>query len=90
MIKNNAYQHYLLYQILEELSASKNNFEALNQQLVEELPVLIEAGTSILHNCIKAFADARKLYNAKIMKEYIVLSEVRIKEKSKTKCLLLI
>ena len=62
----------------EELSTSKSNFEALNQQLLEELPLLINAGMEILYDCIDAFASARKLFGAEIMKQYIMISEVSI------------
>ncbi|KAJ8679503.1 hypothetical protein QAD02_015290 [Eretmocerus hayati] len=60
----------------EDLTTAKNNYEALNQQLLEELPVFIEASTAILYNCIGAFTNARKLYNAKIMKRYLLISDV--------------
>ncbi|KAK0082994.1 hypothetical protein PV325_009538 [Microctonus aethiopoides] len=61
--------------IQEELAAAKNNYEALHQQLIEELPVLIDAATNITANCIAAFANARKLFYGKIMKRYLNLSE---------------
>ncbi|KAK0162919.1 hypothetical protein PV327_006648 [Microctonus hyperodae] len=61
--------------IQEELAAAKNNYEALHQQLIEELPVLIDAATNITATCIAAFANARKLFYGKIMKRYLNLSE---------------
>ncbi|XP_058802732.1 dynamin-binding protein-like [Phymastichus coffea] len=61
--------------VSDDLHTAKSHFEALNQQLIEELPVFIEAGTSILYNCIGAFTNARKLYNGKIMKRYLNVSE---------------
>ncbi|OXU22019.1 hypothetical protein TSAR_006757 [Trichomalopsis sarcophagae] len=60
----------------EDISSAKSNFEALNQQLLEELPVFIQASTAILYNCIGAFTNARKLYNGKILKKYMNISEV--------------
>lgn len=67
---------YLLFQIQEELFTAKNNYEALNQQLLEELPILLDAATNILVNCINTFASARKLLNGKITKQYLTLCEV--------------
>lgn len=60
----------------EELSLKRSTFETLNQQLLEELPILLESAIDILHTCVKAFTNARKLFNGKIMKQYIVISEV--------------
>lgn len=67
---------YFLFQIQEELFTAKNNYEALNQQLLEELPILLDAATNILVNCINTFASARKLLNGKITKQYLTLCEV--------------
>ncbi|KAL6447579.1 hypothetical protein ACFW04_000046 [Cataglyphis niger] len=61
--------------IQEELFIAKNNYEALNQQLLEELPILLDAATNILVNCINTFASARKLLNGKITKQYLTLCE---------------
>lgn len=59
----------------EELATAKSNFEALTQQLLEELPILIDAATKVLVNCISAFAHARKLLCGKITKRYLTLCE---------------
>ncbi|XP_014226266.1 dynamin-binding protein-like isoform X1 [Trichogramma pretiosum] len=59
----------------EDLMNAKSNFEALNQQLLEELPIFIKYSTVILNKCIHAFAYAFKVYNAKIMKNYLVVME---------------
>lgn len=69
-------QFAYLYQVQEELFTAKNNYEALNQQLREELPILVEAAKNILVNCISAFAAARKLLNGKITNQYLTLCEV--------------
>ncbi|XP_063995287.1 dynamin-binding protein-like [Diachasmimorpha longicaudata] len=61
--------------VQEELATAKTNYEALNQQLLEELPILIEAGTSIITTSIEAFANARKLFFGRITKKYLMLSE---------------
>ncbi|KYQ52690.1 Dynamin-binding protein [Trachymyrmex zeteki] len=61
--------------IQEELFTAKSNYEALNQQLLEELPILLDAAANILVNCINAFAGARKLLSGRITKQYISLCE---------------
>ncbi|XP_072743544.1 rho guanine nucleotide exchange factor 38 isoform X2 [Anoplolepis gracilipes] len=61
--------------IQEELFTAKSNYEALNQQLIEELPILIDAATNILVNCIRSFASARKLLSGRITKQYLTLCE---------------
>ncbi|XP_034936280.1 dynamin-binding protein-like isoform X2 [Chelonus insularis] len=59
--------------IQEELTNTKSNYEALNQQLQEELPILIEASTKIIVACIREFTNARKLLNGRIMQQYLNL-----------------
>lgn len=61
--------------VQEELSSAKNNFEALHQQLKEELPIFIEASTQILCHCINAFANARMLLSGRVMHKYMQLSQ---------------
>lgn len=56
--------------------SAKNNFEALHQQLMEELPIFIEASTQILCHCINAFANARMLLSGRVMNKYMQLSQV--------------
>jgi len=66
----------MLLQVQEELFTAKTNYEALNQQLLEELPILLDAATNILVKCITSFANARKLLSGKITKQYLTLCEV--------------
>ncbi|XP_011157472.1 dynamin-binding protein isoform X2 [Solenopsis invicta] len=61
--------------VQEELFTAKSNYEALNQQLLEELPILLNAAANILVNCINVFAGARKLLSGKITKQYLTLCE---------------
>lgn len=65
-----------LFQVQEELFTAKSNYEALNQQLLEELPMLLDAATNILVKCITSFASARKLLSGRITKQYLTLCEV--------------
>ncbi|XP_054005474.1 dynamin-binding protein-like isoform X1 [Hylaeus anthracinus] len=61
--------------VQDELATAKSNYEALTQQLLEELPILVNAATNVLVNCISAFAQARKLLCGKITKHYLTLCE---------------
>ncbi|KAI4488097.1 hypothetical protein M0804_004945 [Polistes exclamans] len=61
--------------VQDELVTARSNFEALNQQLLEELPILIDAAVNVLVKCINAFANARKLLTGKITKRYLTLCE---------------
>ncbi|XP_046826765.1 dynamin-binding protein-like isoform X1 [Vespa crabro] len=62
--------------VQDELATAKGNFEALNQQLLEELPILIDAAMKVLVKCINAFANARKLLSGRITKRYLKLCEI--------------
>ncbi|XP_014482801.1 PREDICTED: dynamin-binding protein-like [Dinoponera quadriceps] len=61
--------------VQEELFTAKSNYEALNQQLLEELPILLDSAANILVSCISAFAGARKLLSGRITKQYLTLCE---------------
>ncbi|XP_032683683.1 dynamin-binding protein-like isoform X2 [Odontomachus brunneus] len=61
--------------VQEELFTAKSNYEALNQQLLEELPILLDSVANILVTCLSAFAGARKLLSGKITKQYLTLCE---------------
>ncbi|XP_031837461.1 rho guanine nucleotide exchange factor 38 isoform X2 [Nomia melanderi] len=61
--------------VQDELTTAKSNYEALTQQLVEELPIVIDAATKVLVHCISAFAHSRKLLCGKITKRYLTLCE---------------
>ena len=54
----------------------KATYEALNSQLIEELPTLIEAATSIFLTVISEFVLARKLFVGRITKELLALMDV--------------
>lgn len=57
----------------------------MNQQLLDELPILIEVSLKILVNCFGAFANSRKLLCGRVTKRYLSLSEVRISKFEKKK-----
>lgn len=61
--------------IQEELVIAKNNYMALNEQLLEELPSLISISNNLFVDCLSAFMTARKLFTAKVMKNYLYILE---------------
>lgn len=63
-------------QLQDELMKSKNNYEALNQQLLEDLPIFINSSTDLLVECLSALLAAQKLLSGKITKQYLNLMEV--------------
>ena len=63
-------------QLQDEVEKCKATYEALNSQLIEELPTLIEAATSIFLTVISEFVLARKLFVGRITKELLALMDV--------------
>jgi hypothetical protein len=55
----------------------KTNYEALNSQLVEELPKLLEISTKLYTNCVTEFILLRKLFVGRVTKELLSLMDVR-------------
>lgn len=46
----------------KDTTETKNNFEALNQQLIDDLPLLTDSSMQIIQNCIHTFLlEYRKL-----------------------------
>ena len=65
-------------QLQDEVDKCKATYEALNSQLIEELPTLIEASTAIFLVVISEFVLARKLFVGRITKELLALMDVSI------------
>lgn len=49
-----------IFQANEELELAKKNYEALNIQLLDELPILNSKAFVVLQTCIANFANAHK------------------------------
>lgn len=75
MINSQLYSSFF-FKVQEELSISKNNYEALNTQLIEELPLLINTALELFNECLAAFVTARKLLCGKITNQYLNLIQV--------------
>ena len=61
----------------EELGQCRTTYEALNSQLVEELPALQELGTRVLTQAVIQLIRARKVYVGSVTKELLAIMEVR-------------
>ncbi|KAJ7984657.1 hypothetical protein DPEC_G00357030 [Dallia pectoralis] len=46
--------------VQEEMQAARNNYEALNAQLLDELPKFYRAAEDLFTGCVRAFAQAQK------------------------------
>ena len=67
---------FLVFQLSEELETAKTTYIALNGQLVDELPVLIQISTEVYNECVRQFILARKLFVGRITKELLQLMDV--------------
>ena len=74
-VKSQKSQRYS-FQLQDEVDKCKATYEALNSQLIEELPTLIEASTAIFLVVISEFVLARKLFVGRITKELLALMDV--------------
>ncbi|XP_076855424.1 dynamin-binding protein isoform X2 [Brachyhypopomus gauderio] len=59
--------------VLDELQAARNNYEALNGQLLDELPEFHRAAEELLMGCTRAFAQAQRDF-AQAQKDVIRLA----------------
>jgi len=53
----------ILLHVLEELFTAKTSYEASNEQLLEELPILLDAAMNILVKRITWFVNATENYS---------------------------
>ncbi|KAH9495018.1 hypothetical protein Btru_018443 [Bulinus truncatus] len=60
----------------KELQAAKNDYEAMNAQLLDELPKFYTQAFNLLRNCISAFVLARRDFMDQSLKESCVLLEL--------------
>ncbi|XP_023212162.1 dynamin-binding protein-like, partial [Centruroides sculpturatus] len=62
--------------LCEEQQLMKNTYEALNSQLLDELPKLCELSTEILNFSVIAFLQLRKTFLGRVAKQMIELTEL--------------
>ncbi|KAG7175114.1 Dynamin-binding protein-like [Homarus americanus] len=60
----------------EELSQAKGTYEALNMQLMMELPVLINCGTEVMVLATRSFVAARMYLQGHLAQQYLRLAQV--------------
>ncbi|KAI1281954.1 Dynamin-binding protein [Halotydeus destructor] len=63
-------------QFKDELAQAKNNYEALNTQLLDELPRLVELSSELFLNCLAAFFNIKKLFIGRCSKQLLSLMEL--------------
>lgn len=64
------------FQFQDDLDERKTTYEALNSQLLEELPKLLDMGSKIYCNCVTEFILLRKLFVGRVTKELLSLMDV--------------
>lgn len=62
----------------EEENIAKHNYEALNTQLLSELPVFSSTSVDVLYNCIGAFMRIKRSFMAKVTTEVMKLLELSV------------
>ncbi|XP_078421172.1 dynamin-binding protein-like isoform X2 [Cetorhinus maximus] len=60
---------------LDELQAAKNNYEALNAQLLDELPKFHKSAEELFINCMRGFAEAHQEFVGLTLNELQPLSQ---------------
>jgi hypothetical protein len=64
------------FQVTDDVEKCRSTFEALNSQLLEELPKLLEIATSIFTDSVGEFVLLRKVFVGKVTKELLSLMDV--------------
>lgn len=67
----------------EELQAARNNYEALNAQLLDELPKFQHAAEELFTGCVRAFAQAQRDFMRLTLGELQPLLQVRVEKESR-------
>eukprot|EP00095_Tigriopus_kingsejongensis_P009498 maker-scaffold1595_size34508-snap-gene-0.8 protein:Tk09498 transcript:maker-scaffold1595_size34508-snap-gene-0.8-mRNA-1 annotation:"dynamin-binding protein" len=62
--------------MLDDKEKSKSTYDALNSQLVEELPKLILVATNLFAKCLTEFILLRKLFIGRVTKELLSLMDI--------------
>lgn len=62
----------------DELQATRNNYEALNAQLLDELPKFQQAAEGLLKGCLCAFAQAQRHFIGQALGQLHPLLQVRL------------
>lgn len=61
---------FTFFQVKAELQSAKKDYEALNAQLLEDLPLFYDKTVSLVKDCILNFAQAKRTFHAVILGEY--------------------
>lgn len=63
--------------VQDELQTARNNYEALNAQLLDELPKFHRAAEDLFTNCVRGFAQAQRDFMFFTLGELSPLLQVR-------------
>ncbi len=63
--------------VQEELQAARNNYEALNAQLLDELPKFHHAAEDLFTSCVRGFTQAQRDFIALTLGELTPLLQVK-------------
>ena len=66
----------LILQLQEDVERCKSTYDALNSQLLEELPKFLEIGTDVYVVAIKEFISNRRSFVGRITQELLSLMDV--------------
>ena len=72
----NGFQNAGVLQLQEEVDRCKSTYDALNSQLLEELPKFLEIVTDVYVVAIKEFISNRRLFVGRITQELLSLMDV--------------
>lgn len=72
-----------LVQAKEDLELAKKNYEALNTQLLEELPGFTDKCMALLVDCLENFAVAQNRLYFEVQKDYEQLLQVHFNKQLK-------
>ena len=68
------------FQIQDEKEKAKQTYDALNSQLIEELPKLLTHANKLYSKCVTEFILLRKLFIGRVTKELLSLMDVSVEK----------
>ena len=63
--------------LAEELETARTTYGALNSQLLDELPVLLQLSTEVYNEAVRQLLLARKMFVGRVTRELLQLMDVR-------------
>ena len=63
-------------QLAEELETARTTYGALNSQLLDELPLLLQLSTEVYNESVRQLLLARKMFVGRVTRELLQLMDV--------------